>query len=89
MPPILPYGVVWTFTQGGAEMAYETGAPPPPEHTPIEVETVQHRPDDPLVPALRPAAGYDATTAIVGLAGPPPGTTTYRLHATETTEIND
>jgi hypothetical protein len=66
-------------------MAYETGAPPPPEHTPIEVEIVQHQPDDPLTPATRPAAGYDATAVIAGLGGPPPGVTTYRLRATETT----
>jgi hypothetical protein len=89
MPSILPYGVVWMFTQGGAEMAYETGAPPPPEHTPIEVEIVQHEHDDPVRPALRPAAGYDATAVIAGLGGPPPGVTTYRLRSTETTETTD
>jgi len=65
-------------------MAFETAAPPPPEHTPIEF--VEH---DPLRPVLRPAAGFDATTVIPGLAGPPPGTTTYRLRGTESTETDD
>jgi hypothetical protein len=74
-------------SQGGAEMAYETGAPPPPEHTPIEIVQPGH--DDPLRPALRPAAGYEATAVISGLGGPTPGTTTYRLRATETTETSD
>jgi hypothetical protein len=67
-------------------MAYETGAPPPPEHTPIEISQPEH---DPLRPALRPAAGYEATAVITGLGGPTPGTTTYRLRATETTETSD
>jgi hypothetical protein len=67
-------------------MAFETGAPPPPEHTPIELVEHEH---DPLRPALRPAGGFDATTVIPGLAGPPPGTTTYRLRGTETTETGD
>ena len=49
-------------------MAYETGAPPPPEHTPIEIVQPGH--DDPLRPALRPAAGYEATAVISGLGGP-------------------
>jgi hypothetical protein len=74
------------LTQGGAEMAYETGAPPPPEHTPIEIVQDQH---DPLRPALRPAAGYDATAVVAVLGGPPPGVTTYRLRGTETTETTD
>jgi hypothetical protein len=66
-------------------MSFETGAPPspPPDHIPpIEVVRVQHTPDH--VGPARPARGYDATTAI--LPGPPPGTSTYRLRATETTE---
>jgi hypothetical protein len=70
-------------------MAYETGAPPPPEHTPIEIEIVRPEHDDPLRPALRPAAGYEATAVIAGFGGPTPGTTTYRLRATETTETSD
>jgi hypothetical protein len=60
-------------------MAYETGAPPPPEHTPIQVEDV------PITKAARPARGFDATSIIVEVAGPPPGVTTYRLRGTETT----
>jgi hypothetical protein len=63
-------------------MSYETGAPPPPEHTPVKTVQVQD------VPALRPARGYDAVTAIQGLMGPPPGTVTYRLRATETAETD-
>ena len=66
-------------------MAYETGAPPPPDHPPVKVRPVQLAETHDVGPA-RPARGYDATTVIVGLAGPPPGTTTYRLRGTETTE---
>jgi hypothetical protein len=51
------------------------------------VETVQD-PAGPVVPSARPARGYDAVTAIQGLMGPPPGTVTYRLRATETTETD-
>jgi hypothetical protein len=66
-------------------MAYETGAPPPPD-LPHQVVAPEDRP---VVPAVRPALGYDATTAIAGLGAPPPGVTTYRLKATETTETVD
>jgi hypothetical protein len=68
-------------------MSFETGAPPPPppDHIPpVEVVHVQDTPNLQHLAAARPARGYDATTAI--LPGPPPGTSTYRLRATETTE---
>ena len=68
---------------------YETGAPPapPPLPLPDSHELVVHQvgtaaPAPP--PAARPARGYDATTVIAGLGGPPPGTVTYRLRGTET-----
>jgi hypothetical protein len=64
-------------------MSYETGAPPPPDHTPVETVQVQD------VPAARPARGYDAVTAIPGVMGAPPGTVTYRLRATDTTETTE
>jgi hypothetical protein len=64
-------------------MSYETGAPPPPDHQPVKVEPVEVVGSHDVGPA-RPARGFDATTAI--LPGPPPGSTTYRLRATETTE---
>jgi hypothetical protein len=67
-------------------MSYETGAPPPPEHVPVPVQPVQLADTHDIGPA-RPARQYDATTAII--PGPPPGTTTYRLRATETTETTD
>jgi len=60
-------------------MAYETGAPPPPEHTPVQVEDV------PVTAPVRPAKGYDATTVV--LPGPTPGVRTYRLRGTETTQV--
>jgi hypothetical protein len=66
-------------------MSFETGAPPPPDHQPVKVEPVAAADNDhhDVVPA-RPARGYDATTAII--PGPPPGTSTYRLRGTETTQ---
>ena len=67
-------------------MSFETGAPPPPppDHIPpVEVIHVQDAPAHQPA-AARPGKGYDATTAI--LPGPPPGTSTYRLRGTETTE---
>lgn len=64
-------------------MSYETGAPPPPDHQPVKVEPVQVVDSHDVGPA-RPARGFDATTMI--LPGPPPGTVTYRLRGTETTE---
>jgi hypothetical protein len=67
-------------------MSYETGAPPPPDHTPVETT---RDPAGPVVPAARPARGYDAVNAIQGLTGPPPGTVTYRLRATETTQTSE
>jgi len=67
-------------------MSFETGAPPPPDHQPVKVQPVEvvgsHD-----VGAARPAKQFDATTAI--LPGPPPGTTTYRLRATETAQTDD
>jgi hypothetical protein len=79
-------------------MSFETGAPPPPpplpEHLPpAHIVHVFDRPQDnqlldaPGVPVARPARGYDSTAAI--LMGPPPGTRTYVLRATETTETTD
>ena len=72
-------------------MSYETGAPPPPPidpgHLP-EVVEVQLAPTHDIGPA-RPARGFDATTLIPGLAGAPPGTTTYRLRGVETTETTE
>jgi hypothetical protein len=67
-------------------MSYETGAPPPPDHpAPDKVTVIE---DAPGVPSARPARGYDATSVIAGLAGLPPGTVTYRLRGTETTETD-
>jgi hypothetical protein len=68
-------------------MSYETGAPPPPDDQPVKVQPVQLAGTHDIGPA-RPARQYDATTVIPGLAGPPPGTTTYRLRGTETTETD-
>lgn len=59
---------------------YETGAPPAPPPLPDGHETVvPHE-----LPSARPARSFDATTLIVGLGGPPPGTVTYRLRGIET-----
>ena len=69
-------------------MSYETGAPPPPppaddgKAVPVMIVHTEER------EAVRPARGFDATSAIAGLAGPPPGTTTYRLRGTETTQTD-
>jgi hypothetical protein len=79
-------------------MSFETGAPPPPPPLPEQLPPahVVHADDRPAdvriqdgrnVPAARPARGYDSTAAI--LMGPPPGTRTYVLRATETTETTD
>jgi hypothetical protein len=68
-------------------MAYETGAPPPPDHDQLPpVTTVQLADTHDIGPA-RPTRQYDATTAII--PGPPPGATTYRLRATETSETTE
>jgi len=64
-------------------MSFETGAPPPPDHQPVKVHPVEVVGSHDVGPA-RPAKQFDATTAI--LPGPPPGTTTHRVRATETTE---
>ena len=66
-------------------MAVETGAPPPPDDQPVKIQAVEVVGRHDVGPA-RPAKQFDATTAIV--PGPPPGTTTYRLRATETTEAD-
>ncbi|HEY6746710.1 MAG TPA: hypothetical protein VI357_13445 [Mycobacteriales bacterium] len=78
-------------------MSFETGAPPPPpplpDQVPVHVVHAEDRPADVRlqdgrgVPVARPARGYDSTAAI--LMGPPPGTRTYVLRATETTETTD
>lgn len=67
-------------------MSYETGAPPPPDHQPGKVQPVEVVGSHDVGPA-RPARQFDATTAI--LPGPPPGTSTYRLRATETAQTDD
>jgi hypothetical protein len=67
-------------------MSFETGAPPPPDHQPVKVQPVEVVGSHDVGPA-RPAKQFDATTAI--LPGPPPGTTTYRLRATETAQTDD
>jgi hypothetical protein len=68
-------------------MSFETGAPPPPDHQPVKLELVAVVDVDTHdIAAGRPARGFDATTAII--PGPPPGTTTYRLRGTETTETD-
>jgi hypothetical protein len=79
-------------------MSFETGAPPPPPPLPDQVlpARVVHAEDRPAdvrlqdgrgTPVARPARGYDSTAVI--LMGPPPGTVTYVLRATETTETTD
>jgi hypothetical protein len=67
-------------------MSFETGAPPPPDHQPVKVQPVEVVGSHDVGPA-RPAKQFDATTAI--LPGPPPGTATYRLRATETAQTDD
>jgi hypothetical protein len=67
-------------------MSFETGAPPPPDHQPVKVQPVEVVGSHDVGPA-RPAKQFDATTAI--LPGPPPGTSTYRLRATETAQTDD
>ena len=67
-------------------MSFETGAPPPPDHQPVKVQPVEVAGGHDVGPAL-PAKHFDATTAI--LPGAPPGTTTYRLRATETAQTDD
>ena len=79
-------------------MSFETGAPPPPPPLPEQLPPahVVHTPDRPGqvkledgrgAPLVRPAAGHDATALVV--PGPPPGTRTYVLRATGTTETTD
>jgi hypothetical protein len=67
-------------------MSFETGAPPPPDHQPVKVQPAEVVGSHDVGPA-RPAKQFDATTAI--LPGPPPGTSTYRLRATETAQTDD
>jgi hypothetical protein len=66
-------------------MSVEAGAPPPPDRQPVEIEQVGVVGHYDVGPA-RPAKQFDATTAII--PGPPPGTTTYRLRATETSQTD-
>ncbi len=71
-------------------MSFETGAPPNPLPEPIppaETVHVHTVPNLQLLGAARPGKSYDATTSI--LPGPPPGTSTYRLRAVETTSVED
>jgi len=67
-------------------MSFETGAPPPHDHPPLKVPPVEVVGSHDVGPA-RPVKQFDATTAI--LPGPPPGTMTYRLRATETTQTDE
>jgi hypothetical protein len=69
-------------------MSYETGAPPPPDHPDLKAAPVVVVDNHDAPPASSPAKQYDATSVIAGLAGPPPGTTTYRLRGTETTKTD-
>ena len=69
-------------------MSYETGAPPPPDHPDLKAVPAMAVGTHDAPPAARPAKQYDATSVIAGLAGPPPGTTTYRLRGTETTQTD-
>jgi hypothetical protein len=62
---------------------FETGAPQPPADAPL-VDAGQH-PEDEIVIVAAPGVGYDATSVIIQ-AGPPPGTVTYRLRGTETSQ---
>ncbi len=71
----------------------DTGAaPPPPEPPPPPPEhvLVVEVPPGVLLPPVavaRPTRGYEASSVVAGLAGPPPGVTTYRLRGTETTQV--
>jgi hypothetical protein len=69
-------------------MSYETGAPPPPDQQPVKVQPVQLAETHDIGPA-RPARQYDAPILNGGRGGPPPGTTTYRLRATESAQTDD
>jgi hypothetical protein len=74
---------------------FETGAPPPPPPLPVDVPlVVDHVDHVDHVDADRPVAvplltarvvGYEATSTVLP-AGPPPGTVTYRLRATESSQ---
>jgi hypothetical protein len=63
---------------------FETGAPQPPADQPV-VESGQLPPEDQVVIVATRGVGYDATSVVIQ-AGPPPGTVTYRLRATETSQ---
>jgi hypothetical protein len=68
-------------------LVFETGAPPPPTDLPVAelVQPPEHQqPEDVRVVATA-AVGFDATSVVLP-AGPPPGTQTYRLRGTETSQ---
>ena len=69
-------------------MSYETGAPPQPPAGHHDAKPAPVLVMDTDREAVRPAKQYDATTVIAGLGGPPPGTTTYRLRGTETSQTD-
>ena len=66
---------------------FEVGAPQPPVDLPaaevVQPPDGQHPEDVRIVATL--GVGFDATSAVLP-AGPPPGTVTYRLRGTETTQ---
>jgi hypothetical protein len=70
---------------------FETGAPQPVAPLPVEVpllvdHAVHADEQEPTVPVTAAAGvGYEATSAILP-AGPPPGTVTYRLRGTESSQ---
>lgn len=64
---------------------FEIGAPPPPADLPVAevVRPPQHQQPEDVRIAATLAVGVTANSAVLP-AGPPPGTVTYRLRATET-----
>ena len=63
---------------------FETGAPPPPADLPV-AELVQPPDHEDVRVTATLAVGFDATSVVLP-AGPPPGTVTYRLRGTETSQ---
>lgn len=63
---------------------FETGAPPPPDLPPVPEIVQPPAPEDVRIVATL-AVGIDATSVVLP-AVPPPGTVTYRLRGTETSQ---
>ena len=64
---------------------FEVGAPQPPADVPVaEVVQPPDQPEDVRILATL-GVGFEATSVVLP-AGPPPGTVTYRLRGTETTQ---